>query len=46
MSEYDLQVLMLLLECGTMSVDEARQIIEDRAVEEELKKTSLGKELF
>jgi hypothetical protein len=46
MSEYDLQLLMLLLESGTMSVDEARQIIEDRAIEEELKKTSLGKELF
>lgn len=46
MSEYDLQLLMLLLESGTMSVDEAKQILEDRAIEEELKKTSLGKELF
>ena len=45
-TEYDIQILMILLESNCLSVEEAMEILNIRELEQELKKTSLGKELF
>jgi len=42
----DIQILMILLESNCLSVEEAMEILSIREAEIELKKTSLGKELF
>jgi hypothetical protein len=42
----DIKLLMILLESNCLSVEEAMEILHIRELELELKKTSLGKELF
>ena len=43
---YDIKLLIILLESDCLSVEEAIDILHIREAELELKKTSLGKELF
>jgi hypothetical protein len=41
-----IQLIVILLESNCISLEEAMEILNKREAEEELKKTSLGKELY
>lgn len=46
MNHYDFDMIMILIEGGIITVDEAEKMLHAIEIEQELKKTSLGKELF
>jgi hypothetical protein len=40
------QLMLILLESGLISIEEAKELLEDRELEKELQKTALGRELL